>query len=319
MHKIIVLDHPRENPGELDWSCLNTLGEFIMHDQTSTEEMAERIGDADIVMLNKSVLTAGIMSQCPNLKFVSVIASGYNTVDLKAASELGIKVANVPNYGTGAISQHAIALLLALTNRVTHHDTEVRKGRKNSNSDWCFWDYPIIELEHKNAGIIGLGRIGYATAKILAAFGMNILAYDTTHTANWENEHCRYVDLDTLYSDSDVIFLHCPVYPENTHMICKSSIEKMRDGVIIINNSRGALIVDEDLAEALESGKVGAAGLDTVEHEPIALDNPLLSAKNCIITPHISWAALDCRKRLQKTAIDNVKAFIEGSPINLVN
>ncbi len=314
-----MLDRPKEKPGELDWRSLHNLGKFIMYEQTPLEKMVERIGDADIVMLNKSTLTAEVMAKCPNLKFISIIASGYNTVDIQAASELGIKVANVPNYGNEAISQHAVALLLELTNRVGHHDAEVRKGRKNSDSDWCFWDYPIIELKNKTAGIIGLGNIGHATAKVLSAFGMKILAYDISHTPNWENQHRQYVDLDTLYAQSDVIFLHCPVSSENKHMISKASIEKMKDGVIIINNSRGALIVEEDLAKALKLGKVGAAGLDTVENEPIALDNPLLVAKNCVITPHISWAALDCRKRLQETAIENIKAFLRGSPLNLVN
>lgn len=319
MYKIVVLDYPRENPGEIDWGPLKALGETEIYNGTTQENMLERIGDADIVMLNKANLTSQIIKKCPNLKFISVMATGFNTVDVEAASEAGIKISNVPSYGTEAISQHAIALLLELTNRVGYHDAQVRKGRRNTDNDWCFWDYPIMELQGKIAGIIGLGRIGHITSRILQAFGMEILAYDTSQNPHYESEFCHYTSLDKLYAKSDVIFLHCPVFNDNTHMINKLSIQKMKDGVILINNSRGALIVDEDLSQALESGKIAAVGIDTVEFEPIALDNPLLKAPNCVITPHISWAALECRKRLHKTAVDNVKAFIEGHPDNLIN
>ena len=318
MHKIVLLDKPRENPGELDWSALNELGQVTFYDHTTPEQAAQRIGDADIVLLNKTVLSRQTLLQCKNLKFISVIATGYNTIDMECCKELGIQVSNVPSYGSEAISQHAIALLMELTNRVAHHDSQVRTGRKNGPTDWCFWDYSIMELEGKTAGIIGLGRIGKITARILSAFGMNILAHDTYQDPSWENATCRYTDLDTLYANSDVILLHCPLFPENTHMICKDAIAKMKDGVILINNSRGGLVVDQDLADALNNGKIAGAGLDAIEAEPIAMDNPLLQAKNCILTPHISWAALECRQRLQGTAIENVRSFVAGNPSNLV-
>lgn len=318
MHKIVLLDKPRENPGELDWSALQELGQVAFYEHTTPDQAAERIGDADIVLLNKTVLSADTLRQCKNLKFISVIATGYNTVDIECCKELGIQVSNVPSYGTEAISQHAIALLMELTNRVAHHDAEVRKGRKNGPTDWCFWDYSIMELEGKTAGIIGLGRIGKISARILSAFGMNILAHDTFQDPSWENESCHYTDLETLYAKSDVIMLHCPLFESNTHMICKESIAKMKDGVILINNSRGGLVVDQDLADALNSGKIAAAGLDAIEVEPISMDNPLLQAKNCVITPHISWAALECRQRLQATSIQNVRNYISANPSNLV-
>lgn len=318
MHKIVMLDRPRENPGELDWSPLQELGAVTIYDHTTAEQAAERIGNADIVLMNKTVISADTLRKCPNLRFISVIATGYNTLDIQACRELGIQVSNVPSYGSEAISQHAVALLLELTNRVAHHDAEVRKGRNNGPTDWCFWDYSILELEHKTAGIIGLGRIGKITARILAAFGMNILAYDTFRDPGWETERCRYAELDELYARSDVILLHCPLFAENTHMICRETIEKMKDGVILINNSRGGLVDGAALAEALHAGKIAAAGLDAIELEPIAPEDPLLSAPNCVITPHISWAALECRKRLQATAIENVRAWLTGKPTNLI-
>lgn len=214
MHKIVLLDKPRENPGELDWSPLQALGETVFYAHTEPEEAAARIGDAEIVLLNKTVLTAETLRQCKNLKLISVIATGYNTVDVDCCRELGIAVCNVPSYGSEAISQNAIALLLELTNRVAHHDAEVRKGRSGGPGDWCFWDYSVMELEGKTAGIIGLGRIGRITARILRAFGMKILAHDMYQDPAWENESCRYTDLDTLYAQSDVIFLHCPLFAE---------------------------------------------------------------------------------------------------------
>lgn len=318
MHKIVLLDKPRENPGELDWSPLQALGETVFYAHTEPEEAAARIGDAEIVLLNKTVLTAETLRQCKNLKLISVIATGYNTVDVDCCRELGITVCNVPSYGSEAISQNAIALLLELTNRVAHHDTEVRKGRSGGPGDWCFWDYSVMELEGKTAGIIGLGRIGRITARILRAFGMKILAHDRYQDPAWENESCRYTDLDTLYAQSDVIFLHCPLFAENRHMICRASIEKMKDGVLLINNSRGGLVVDQDLADALNSGKVAAAALDVVSSEPIRSDNPLLQAKNCILTPHISWAPIESRQRILDCTIRNVRQFLSGTPENNV-
>lgn len=317
--KIVILDNPLENPGEIDWSGFYEYGEVVRYEYEVGQNVAERIGDADIVFLNKSKIKREDLEKCPNLKFISIIATGYNAVDIKAARELGISVANVPSYGTEAIGQHAIALLMEITNHVAHHDKEVRKGRKHDDSDWGFWDYPFIELENKTMGIIGLGRIGQVVSKVAQAFGMKVLAYDSYKNESLVNENCQYTDLDTLLKNSDVISLHCPLFPETENLINKDTIAKMKDGVIIINNSRGALIVEEDLADALNSGKVAAAGLDAVRVEPILMDNPLLSAKNCFITPHISWAALECRQRLIAYSLDNLKNYLAGTPTNIVN
>lgn len=317
--KIVVLDKPRENPGEIDWSALDALGEVEMNDRVPSNEVLSHIEDADIVLLNKSVLTRDILEKCKSLKFISVIATGYNTVDTVAARELGISVSNVPSYGTEGIGQHAFALLMEITNHVGYHDAEVRKGRKAGPEDWCFWDYPSIELENKVLGIIGMGRIGQITARAGQAFGMKVLAYDKYKNTSLESDTLRYCELDELLSSSDVISLHCPLFPETENIINKDTIAKMKDGVIIINNSRGALIDEQALADALNSGKVYGAGLDTVRNEPISADNPLLSAKNCYITPHISWTAVEGRQRLATYAIENVKAFLDGNPKNIVN
>ena len=317
--KIVILDYPRENPGEIDWSGFDRLGSVTRYERTLECDAAKRIGDADIVFLNKTVISRETLLQCPNLKFISAIATGYNTVDVNAAAELGIPVANVPSYGTEAIGQHAIALLLEITNHVAYHDSEVHKGRKNNDNDWCFWDYPSIELENKTIGIIGLGRIGQITSRVAQAFGMKVLAYDQHKNELLENENCHYTDLDDLLKNSDVIALHCPLFKETENIINSDAISKMKDGVIIINNSRGALIDEQALADALNCGKVYAAGLDAVRDEPIKPDNPLLSAKNCFITPHISWAAIECRQRLLDYSLDNLKNYLDGSPNNIVN
>lgn len=317
--KIVILDHPRENPGEIDWSRFDKYGEIVKYSGDRAEDVVSRIGDADVVFLNKSKVTKADLEQCPNLKFISVIATGYNTVDVEGARELGIPVSNVPSYGTEAIGQHAIALLLEITNHIAHHDAEVRRGRRNNDTDWCFWDYSPIELENKTIGIIGLGRIGQVTSRVAQAFGMKVLAYDNYQNPALENENCKYVDLDTLFANSDVIALHCPLFAETENIINKDTIAKMKDGVIIINNSRGGLVVDADLADALNSGKVYAAGLDAISVEPISMDNPLFTAKNCFITPHISWAAVECRQRLIDYSLDNLIAWLDGNPTNIVN
>lgn len=316
--KIVVLDRPMENPGELDWSALEQLGEVRIYDRTAPEEVIERIGDAEIVMLNKAEITEETLRACPNIRFISVIATGYNTVDVSAAARRGIPVANVPSYGTEAIAQHAIALLLEITDHVAHHDGEVRKLRRSNDLDWCFWDYPTIELAHKTMGIVGLGRIGHTTAYTAKALGMQVIAHDL-YPDPALNGIVEYVDMETLYSRSDVICLHCPLFPETVHMINRETIAKMKDGVILINNSRGALVDEIALCEALHSGKIYAAGLDAIEHEPIAADNPLLRAPNVFMTPHISWAALECRRRLKDIAIENITNYLNGTPVNIVN
>ena len=285
--KIVVLDRPLEMPGELDWSALEKLGSVTFYDRTPPEKVLERIGDAEIVMLNKAELNADTIARCPALRFISVIGTGYNTVDVSAAAAKGVPVANVPSYGSEAIGQHAIALLLEITNHVAHHDGEVRKLRRSGERDWCFWDYPIIELAGKTMGIIGLGHVGATTARVANALGMHVMAHDAVHRPEMA-AYVEYASLDALYARSDVICLHCPLFPETEGMIDRAAIKRMKDGVILINNSRGGLVRDADLAEALVSGKVGAAGLDTVAHEPIQADNPLLAAPNVFFTPHIS-------------------------------
>ena len=318
--KIVVLDGYTENPGDLSWSGLESLGEVQVYDRTpnNEEEISRRIGDADAVYTNKTPLSRSVIEKAPNMKFIGVLATGYNVIDVAAAKEKGIPVCNIPTYGTDAVGQFAIALLLEICHHIGHHSQAVKEGRWEKNVDWCFWDYPLIELAGKTLGIIGFGRIGQATGRIAKALGMKVIAYDS-----YESESGKaigeYVSLEKLLSDSDVISLHCPLFPETQGIINKESIRKMKDGVIILNNSRGPLIVEEDLAEALNSGKVYAAGVDVVSTEPIRGDNPLLKAKNCIITPHISWASKESRQRLMDIAVDNLKQFIAGSPVNVVN
>ena len=319
--KIVVLDGYTENPGDLSWERLEALGELAVYERTAYEEsplIAERIGDAEIAVINKTPISRKTIDACPNLKAIAVLATGYNVIDVAAAREKGIDVMNVPTYGTQIVGQYAVGLLLEICSHYGHHDSAVKAGRWEKNVDWCFWDYPMIELHGKTAGIVGLGRIGKSTAKILNAMDMKVLAFD-----EFESEEGRalaeYVSLDELYARSDVIFLHCPLFPSTEGMINKESIAKMKDGVILINNSRGQLVVEHDLADALNSGKVYAAGLDVVSTEPIKGDNPLLTAKNTIITPHISWAAQAARQRIMDITADNIESFIAGSPVNVVN
>ncbi|MDR1935166.1 MAG: D-2-hydroxyacid dehydrogenase [Candidatus Accumulibacter sp.] len=317
--KTVILDGYTENPGDLSWNGFEAIGETLVYDRTDASETLARIGDADAVFTNKVKITKDIILQCPNLKFIGVLATGYNVVDIQAARERNIPVANIPTYGTDAVGQFAIALLLEICHHIGHHDQAVREGRWTNNKDWCFWDHPLIELAHKTMGIIGYGRIGQATGRIAMALGMNLLVYDAMKNPALENELCRYADLPELLSSADVIALHCPLTPETEGLINKQSIARMKDGVILLNNSRGPLIVEQDLADALNSGKVYAAGLDVVSTEPILANNPLLKARNCIITPHISWAPRESRQRLMDIAVENLRAFARGAPINVVN
>lgn len=319
--KIIVLDGFTENPGDLSWGPLEALGELTVYDRTSYVDsplIAQRIGDAEIAVVNKTPISAAVMDQCPNLKAIAVLATGYNVVDCGYAREKGIAVLNVPTYGTQIVGQYAVGLLLEICAHYGHHSDTVKAGRWERNADWCYWDHPMIELCGKTAGIIGLGRIGQATAKILNALDMNVVAYDA-HPTESGRKLARYVELEELFASSDVIFLHCPLFLETEGIICRENIEKMRDGVIIINNSRGQLIVEQDLADALNSGKVYAAGVDVVSTEPIQSGNPLLQADNVIITPHISWAAQAARQRIMDVTAENIRAFLNGTPVNVVN
>jgi glycerate dehydrogenase len=316
--KIVILDGYTENPGDLSWDGFEKLGELTVYDRTPHEKIIERIGRAEVVIVNKTPIDKATLEACPNVQYIGVLATGYNVVDVHAAKEKGIVVCNIPTYGTDAVAQFAIALLLEVCHHVAHHSQAVHEGRWENNADWCFWDYPLIELAGKTMGVIGFGRIGQGTGRIAKALGMKVVAYDE-HKNDSGTMIAEYVSLDELFAQSDVISLHCPLFPSTEGMINKENIAKMKDGVIIINNSRGPLIHEADLAEALNSGKVYAAGLDVVSTEPIQGNNPLLKAKNCIITPHISWAPKESRKRLMDIAVNNLAAFIEGNPINMVN
>lgn len=319
--KIVVLDGYTENPGDLSWADLEKLGELTVYDRTSlndVKEVIERIGDAEAVYTNKTPMPKEVFETCSNLKFVGVLATGYNVVDVESAKEHEVTVCNIPTYGTTAVAQFAAALLLEICHHVGWHCDAVKEGRWSRCKDWCFWDYPLIELAGKTVGIIGFGRIGQAAGSVFKAFGMKVLAYDQ-HPCDAGKEIAEYVTLEELWKQSDVISLHCPLFPSTEGIINKENIAKMKDGVIILNTSRGPLIVEKDLAEALKSGKVFAAAMDVVSTEPIREDNPLLGAENCLITPHIAWAPKESRQRLMDIAVDNLKEFIKGSPINVVN
>ncbi len=324
MKKAVILDGYTLNPGDLDWSPLEKLANFEMYDRTTyslaeADLIVERAKDAEIILTNKTPLNEKIIDQLPKLEYIGVLATGYNVVDVEAARKRDIVVTNIPDYGTDTVAQAAFALLLELCHHVGAHDEAVKKGEWTNSPDFCFWNHPIVELSGKTMGIIGYGRIGQVTSRIAQAFGMKVLAYNRTREKVVETEKVRYASLEDLYKNSDVIVLHCPLTEENKGFINKEAISQMKDGVFIINNARGALINEADLADALNRGKVGGVGLDVVSEEPIKADNPLLHAKNCIITPHISWASIEARKRLMDIAADNLQKFLEGNPVNVVN
>ena len=319
--RIVVLDGYTLNPGDLDWEGLKNLGEVTVYDRTSLtneQEIIDRIGNAEVVFTNKTPLTKKVFDECKSMNYVGVLATGYNVVDVAAAKEYGITVTNIPTYGTDAVGQFAIALLLEICHHIGHHNTAVHEGAWAKNPDWCFWDYPLIELAGKTMGIIGFGRIGQSTGRIAKALGMHVIANDEYPNDSGRNI-ADYVTREELFNWSDVISVHCPLFPSTKGIICKENIHKMKDGVIILNNSRGPLVVEHDLADALNSGKVYAAGLDVVSTEPIRNDNPLLKARNCIITPHISWAPKESRLRLMNIAVENLKAFLDGTAVHVVS
>ena len=318
--KIVILDGYTENPGDLSWDALRAFGSVTVYDRTPDDDavIAGRIGEAEIVLTNKCPIRRAVMEACPKLQYISVLATGYNIVDVLSARERGIPVSNVPTYGTAAVGQFAIALLLEICHHVAHHSDAVHAGRWEQNPDWCFWDYPLIELAGKTMGVVGFGRIGQTTGRIAKAMGMTVLASGSRPT-DAGREIAEYVDQDTLFERSDVVVLHCPLFPETAGMINRETIAKMKPGVILINNSRGGLIVEQDLADALNEGRVYAAGLDVVSTEPIRADNPLLGAKNCFITPHISWAPKEARERIMDCTAKNLQSFLAGAPVNVVN
>ncbi|MDX9939743.1 MAG: D-2-hydroxyacid dehydrogenase [Sphaerochaetaceae bacterium] len=318
MH-IVVLDGYTENPGDLSWEGFASMGDLTVHERTPEELILPRIGNAEVVIINKVPITRATIEASPALRYIGVLATGYNVVDIEAAREHGVVVTNIPSYGTAAVAQFTIALLLELCHHIGHHDRQVHAGRWTDNPDFCFWDHPLVELEGKTMGILGYGRIGQRTARIAIALGMRVLFHRTERDPSQESELCRYAELDELLSHSDVISLHMPLTGKTKGIINRESIARMKDGVLLVNTSRGPLIVEEDLFDALESGKVAGAAVDVVSGEPITHDNPLLRAKHCIITPHIAWAPLETRRRLMDIAVGNLRSFLAGKPEHVVN
>ena len=320
--KIVVLDGYTENPGDLSWAPLEALGDVTIYDRVALDdedEVIHRLDGAEIAVVNKAPVTRRVLESCPNLKLITVTATGYNVVDIACAKEKGIPVCNVPNYGGYSVSQFAIALMLEACLHIGHHDRTVHEGRWQNSQDWCYWDYPLIELAGKTYGLLGCGRIGIHTAEAAKGLGMHVIAYNRSQSQAAKDLGVEFVELDELFARSDVLGLQMPLMPFNTGIINKENIAKMKDGVIIINNSRGQMVVEQDLADALNSGKVAFAGLDVVATEPIRADNPLLKAKNCIITPHMSWGSRDSRQRIMDCTVGNVRAFLNGKPENVVN
>ena len=318
--KIVILDAYVENPGDLSWAPLEQLGELTVYDQIPTDpaSVIACIGDAQVVVVNKTPIGRAVMDACPGVKCFCILATGYNIIDVNYARTRGIPVCNVPAYGTDAVAQFTIALLLEICSQVALHDRTVHEGKWQNSPQWCYWECPLVELAGKTLGIIGFGRIGRQVGRIARAMGMRVLAYSLSECAEGR-EIGTYVDLPQLLAQSDVVSLHCPQFPETEGIINRETIARMKDGAILLNASRGGLVVEQDLADALERGKLSAAGVDVVSEEPIRADNPLLRAPNCIITPHIAWAARECRQRIIDTTADNIRAFLAGAPINVVN
>ncbi|MFT3983468.1 MAG: D-2-hydroxyacid dehydrogenase [Lachnospiraceae bacterium] len=316
--KIVILDGYTENPGDLSWNGFEELGSLTVYDRTPESMVIERIGDADAVIVNKTPLSLEVFEKCKNISYVGVLATGYNVVDIQAAKERNIPVCNIPTYGTTAVSQMVFALLLEVCHHVAEHSESVKMGEWSNNKDWCYWKSPLIELAGKTMGILGFGRIGQLTGQIAKAFGMKVLAYDSYETAAGK-EIAEYVSLEKLFEKSDVISLHCPLFDATKGIINQESIQKMKDGVILINTSRGPLIDEDALADALKSGKVYAACCDVVSTEPIREDNPLLACENSILTPHIAWAPKESRQRLMDIAVDNLRSYQMGTIVNSVN
>lgn len=316
--KIVILDGHAVNPGDLSWDCFKQFGSVTVYERTDYAQAAQRLKDADIVMTNKTPITRELLDVCPSIQLVCVLATGYNVVDCEAARERGIPVCNVPDYGTNAVAQFTFSLLLELCNRVGYHDSAVHRGEWTACPDFCFWNTPQMELAGKTLGIIGFGRIGRAVGRIAKAMGMEVIAYNRSRHPDGEAIG-RYVDLDTLFATSDIVSLHCPLTAENTGLINAETIAKMKDGAILLNTARGALLNEKDVANALESGKLKGAAVDVVSREPILADNPLLSAPNCIITPHMAWAPIETRLRILDCTVASIQGFLAGTPAHTVN
>ena len=315
--KIIVLDGHAANPGDISWEPFREFGEVVVYERTPAEQLVERIGDADAVLTNKARIDEGVMAACPNLKYVGELATGYNNIDVQAARRRGVVVTNIPAYSTMDVVQMTFALLLDICLNAARHSAAVHAGKWAACPDFCFWETPLIELAGKTLGIVGFGQIGRAVARVAVAMGMKVLC-TSRHRDGALPEGCRWATPEEIYAESDVISLHCPLNDDSRGMINRETIARMKDGVILLNTGRGPLIVEQDLADALNAGKVYAAGVDVVSEEPIRADNPLLTARNCVITPHIAWAPIAARQRLMEIAVGNMRAWIGGKPVNNV-
>ncbi|WP_100614343.1 D-2-hydroxyacid dehydrogenase [Confluentibacter citreus] len=317
---MVVLDGYTLNPGDLTWEGLKQFGDLKVYDRTdfSPKAVIKTIGDAEVVFTNKVPFPKEVLTQVPNLKYIGVLATGYNIIDIETAHKLNILVTNVPDYSTNSVAQFTMGLLLEMCHHIGGHNQAVKDGEWTKSLDFCFWNTPLMELAGKTMGIIGFGRIGQTTAKMAQAFGLNILAYNRSKDFSLESDTCRYVALEELLMKSDIISLHCPLTETTKGIINKKHISKMKDGVMLINTSRGGLIVEDHLKEALNSGKVAGAAVDVISSEPMQENNPLLKAKNCIITPHIAWATKESRTRMMGIVSDNLKAYISGKPINVI-
>lgn len=316
--KIVVLDGYAANPGDLSWDELKDLGECSIYDRTAPEDVLQRAEDAEILLTNKVVITARHIAALPKLKYIGVLATGYNVVDIAAAQEHGIIVTNIPAYSTDSVAQLVFAHILNIAQQVQHHSDEVHKGRWTNNKDFCFWDTPLLELRGKKMGIIGLGNTGYATARIAIGFGMQVCAFTSKSSFQLPPE-IHKMSLEELFAECDIISLHCPLTPSTKELVNAARLKTMKPTAILINTGRGPLINEQDLADALNAGTIYAAGIDVLSQEPPQTDNPLLSARNCYITPHIAWASTAARKRLNQIMVDNIKAYQEGKAINVVS
>lgn len=317
--KIVVLDGHTLNPGDLSWEGLDRFGEVTVYERTPPDQIVGRAAGAAVLLTNKTPLTDETLSRLPDLKYIGVLATGYNVVDIAAARQRGIPVTNIPTYGTKSVAQLVFALLLELCHHVGAHHEAVRRGDWTAGADFCFWNFPLIELAGKTMGLIGFGRIGRQVAEIAAAFAMNVVAYDKFQSDESGRKNFKWVELDELLAMSDVVSLHCPLFPETQGIINRDSLGQMKRSAFLINTSRGPLVVDQDLARALDEGRIAGAGLDVLSEEPPRSGNPLLHAQNCIITPHIAWATKEARGRLMDTAVRNVADFLTGNPVNVVN
>jgi glycerate dehydrogenase len=319
MTDIVVLDGYTLNPGDLSWEAFSPLGRIRVHDRTPASRVVERAAGAACILTNKTPISADTIQQLPDLKYIGVLATGYNIVDVKAAHARGVIVSNIPTYGTASVAQHAFALILELTNHVQVHVDAVRAGEWSTNPDWCFTRTPLVELAEKTLGIVGFGRIGRQTAAIGHAFGMRIIAHDANETAPPPYGGFRFTSLDDLLRESDVVSLHCPLFPATQGLINRRTLALMKPSAYLVNTSRGPLIVDQDLADALNAGQIAGAGLDVLSVEPPPADNPLIAAKHCLLTPHNAWASRESRARLLGLAVRNLEAFLKGSPTNVVS